>query len=80
LIDKIGAASPGQHNDLKAIKGIGPKLEKMLNELGIYTYEQVSRLTNKEYELIDQLLGSFQGRGRRDHWAEQAQELLAAAN
>lgn len=77
LIDKIGAAPAGQRNDLKVIKGIGPKLEKMLNELGIYTYEQMSRLTNKEYELIDQLLGSFQGRGQRDHWAEQAQDLLA---
>jgi len=76
LIAKIGLATPDQRNDLKVIKGIGPKLEKILNDLGIYTYEQLSKLTNKEYELVDQLLGLFQGRSQRDQWAEQAQELL----
>lgn len=78
LIEKIGPADANQRDDLKAIKGIGPKLEKMLNELGVYTYEQVSKLTNDEYQLLDELLGSFQGRAQRDHWAEQAQELMAA--
>ena len=77
-MDKVGIVSPSQRDDLKAIKGIGPKLEKMLNDLGIYSYEQVSRLTNKEYELIDEILGSLPGRGQRDRWAEQAQELMAA--
>jgi molybdopterin-containing oxidoreductase family membrane subunit len=79
LIEKIGAVKPSQADDLKVIKGVGPKLEKALNDLGIYTYEQLSRLSDQEYEWIDQLLHVFQGRSKRDHWAEQAQELLEHA-
>ena len=76
LINKIGTAKASEKDDLKLIKGIGPKLEEMLNELGIYTFEQISRLTDTEYELIDELLVIFQGRSKRDNWAKQAQELL----
>ncbi len=77
LIEKIGRADSSQRDDLKLIKGVGPKLEKALNDIGVYTYQQLSRLSNQEYELIDQLLHVFQGRSKRDHWAEQARELLA---
>lgn len=76
LIDKIGAASKAEADDLKQIKGIGPKLEEMLNELGIYTYRQVSKMTAREYDMIDELLGVFQGRAQRDEWAKQAKALL----
>ena len=76
LIDKIGQASKGQADDLKQIKGIGPKLENMLNELGVFTYQQISKLTAREYDMIDELLGTFQGRAKRDEWAKQAKTLL----
>ena len=48
----------------------------MLNELGIYTFGQLSKMTDAEYDLVDSLLSSFQGRGKRDKWAEQAAGLL----
>ncbi|MCB0564040.1 MAG: hypothetical protein KDD01_06655 [Phaeodactylibacter sp.] len=76
LIDKIGKASKAQADDLKQIKGIGPKLEKMLNELGVYSYNQISKMTAREYDMIDELLGAFQGRAKRDQWAKQAKSLL----
>ena len=34
-------------NDLKVIKGIGPVLEKSLNELNVTSYEQISKMTLK---------------------------------
>lgn len=72
----LGNVKPADRDDLQQIKGIGPKLEEQLNAMGIYTFRQLSRLTDSEYELIDSLLEGFQGRGRRDHWAEQAKAML----
>lgn len=76
LFASIGTANAKEKDDLKKIKGIGPKLEKMLNSLGIFTFAQLSKMTNKEYELVDSMLTSFQGRGKRDQWAKQAKALL----
>ena len=76
LMDKIGSASASDADDLKQIKGIGPKLENMLNDLGIYTFRQVSKMGSTEYDLIDELLGAFQGRAKRDSWAKQAKSLM----
>jgi predicted flap endonuclease-1-like 5' DNA nuclease len=76
LMDKIGSASASDADDLKQIKGVGPKLEKMLNELGIYTLKQVSKMGPAEYDTIDELLGAFQGRAKRDNWAAQAKQLM----
>ena len=33
---------PAEPDDLKAISGIGPKLEKVLNDLGVWTYAQIA--------------------------------------
>ena len=77
LMDKIGAASASDADDLKQIKGVGPKLEGMLNDLGIFTLKQVSQMGATEYELVDELLGAFQGRAKRDNWAKQAKALLS---
>jgi predicted flap endonuclease-1-like 5' DNA nuclease len=76
LFQAIGESRAKGKDDLKQIKGIGPKLEKMLNSLGVYTFAQVSKITDREYELIDSMLSSFQGRGKRDQWAQQAKGLL----
>jgi len=62
-------------DDLKQISGVGPKLEKTLNSIGIYNFVQVSRMTDKEYDLLDSLLDSFKGRAKRDDWAGQAKNL-----
>ena len=48
-----------------------------MNSIGIYTFEQVSKMTEREYELVDSLMTSFKGRAKRDQWAEQAQSLLS---
>lgn len=66
-------------DDLKKIKGIGPKLEKLLNSLGITSYAQIAAWDEAEIDRIDARLGSFQGRIRRDDWPAQAR-LLAAGD
>ncbi|MEM9885312.1 MAG: hypothetical protein AAF849_05410 [Bacteroidota bacterium] len=75
-IASLGKSDASNKDDLTKIKGIGPKYEQQLNDLGIYTYEQVSKMTNKEYEAVDELLGGVKGNGKRYKWAEQAKKLL----
>ncbi|WP_081415621.1 NrfD/PsrC family molybdoenzyme membrane anchor subunit [Aquimarina latercula] len=62
-------------DDLKKVNGIGPVMEKKLNEIGIYTFDQVSKMTETEYNLLDSITGSFPGRAQRDDWAGQAEKL-----
>jgi predicted flap endonuclease-1-like 5' DNA nuclease len=51
---------PADADDLKKIKGIGPVIEKQLNKVGIYTYEQIAELTLDEFEeALDDLLRRF---------------------
>lgn len=77
LMSKLGAFDPAtqKQDDLKLISGVGPKMEDKLHELGIYTFEQVSRMTDTEYDLLDSIIGEFPGRAKRDDWAGQASKL-----
>ena len=62
--------------DLKAISGIGPKLEKVLNGLGIWTYGQIAAWTAEEIAWVEDYL-SLAGRIVRDDWTGQATALVA---
>lgn len=44
--------SSNSRDDLKSIKGIGPQMEKKLNEAGIYTFDEMARLTTSDLQLI----------------------------
>ena len=61
-------------DDLQVIKGIGPKLESLLHEIGIRTYEQVAAFPADYIAQLDHFL-SFTGRINRDNWVGQAGEL-----
>ena len=63
-------------DDLKKISGVGPVMEQKLHQLGIFTFEQVSKMTKREYDLLDSITGSFPGRAERDDWAGQAKKLI----
>jgi predicted flap endonuclease-1-like 5' DNA nuclease len=71
------AAPPGEADDLRRIKGLGPKLVTMLHGLGITTYAQIAGWTEADIDHIDPQLGAFAGRIRRDSWVEQAKFLAA---
>ncbi|MGB3540578.1 MAG: NADH-ubiquinone dehydrogenase [Mesorhizobium sp.] len=64
-------------DDLKAIAGIGPKLEQVLNGLGIRSYVQIATWTGEEIAAIEEALG-FKGRIARDDWTGQAAALAEA--
>lgn len=65
---------PAKPDDLKLISGIGPKLEGVLNGLGIYKFEQISKWKKSEREWVDGYL-NFKGRIDRDEWVAQAKKL-----
>tara|TARA_B100001079_G_scaffold233481_1_gene214291 strand:+ start:1139 stop:2929 length:1791 start_codon:yes stop_codon:yes gene_type:complete len=77
MLAKIGTYDPATQSadDLKKISGVGPVLEQKLHQLGIYTYDQVSKMTKTEYDLLDEIIDAFPGRAERDDWAGQAQNL-----
>ncbi|WP_226553139.1 NADH-quinone oxidoreductase subunit E [Celeribacter naphthalenivorans] len=61
-------------DDLKKLKGVGPKLEQTLNELGFWHYDQVAKWTAEEIAWVDSRL-KFKGRIERDGWIDQAKTL-----
>jgi molybdopterin-containing oxidoreductase family membrane subunit len=76
LIEKLGAGNADEKDDLKLISGVDPKLEEILNGIGIFTFEQVSKMSKEEYDLLDTIIVNFPGRAERDDWAEQAKNLM----
>jgi predicted flap endonuclease-1-like 5' DNA nuclease len=71
----FGAVAP---DDLKLIVGVGPVLERMLQQLGITTYRQIALWTERDIDEFDAKLPEFPGRIRRDAWVTQARELHAS--
>lgn len=65
----------GSADDLQRIKGVGPRLADMLAARGYARFDQLARLTPEEIDLLDEQLGAFRGRIKRDRIVEQAQYL-----
>ncbi len=74
LLSTIGTFEPAVdiQDDLQKIHEIGPLLEQKLHQLGIYTFEQISRMTEREYEILDSLIDDYSGKAKRENWAGQA--------
>ena len=71
-----GAALAGAPDDLKLIKGIGPKNENILNGLGTHKFQQIAGWTGDECKWVGHHM-AFPGRVEREHWVDQA-KLLAS--
>jgi NADH-quinone oxidoreductase subunit E len=69
------APKAGKHDDLELIWGVGPKLREMLNDLGVWHFDQVASWTESEIAWVDERLEGFKGRIVRDEWIEQAKKL-----
>lgn len=78
-MDDVGSASPAPSSgdDLLRMKGLGPKLRDRLAELGITRFHQIAGWDEADIDRIDEQLGTFRGRIRRDQWVEQARFLAA---
>jgi predicted flap endonuclease-1-like 5' DNA nuclease len=74
---RVGKATSKDKDDLKEIKGIGPFIEKRLNKIELYTFEQISKMTPKIETGVTKAIVYFPGRHRRDNWTGQAKEFFA---
>ncbi len=72
----LKAPRKGAADDLKMIKGVGPKLESLLHSLGFYHFDQIAGWSAAELAWVDDNLEGFKGRASRDGWVDQA-KLLA---
>ena len=70
----LDTARDGQADDLKKLSGVGPKLEKLLHENGVFHFDQIAAWDADEVAYMDAQL-SFKGRIEREHWIEQAKTL-----
>ncbi len=73
----LPAAAEKDKDDLTLIKGIGRFIEQKLNELGLFTYEQIARLDDEAIEWLTAAIEFFPGRIKRDDWVGQAARLQA---
>ena len=74
---KLSGPRDGGPDNLKEIKGVGPKLENTLHDLGIYHFDQIANWSAAEVAWMDGNLKGFRGRVSRDGWIEQAKILAA---
>jgi NADH-quinone oxidoreductase subunit E len=75
----LPAARGGKPDDLKIIKGIGPKLEVLCHRLGFFHFDQIAAWTPAEIAWVDDNLEGFKGRVTRDGWVAQAKDLATKA-
>jgi len=71
---KAKAKPAATKNDLKQISGVGPALEKKLNDLGVKTFEQIANWKRADVAAFDEKL-NFKGRIDREKWIAQAKKL-----
>jgi NADH-quinone oxidoreductase subunit E len=68
-------APRGAADDLELIWGVGPKLAKMLNDMGIWHFSQIAAWGKAELNWVDDRLAGFKGRASRDEWVKQSKKL-----
>jgi len=71
--EKADKMSEAGADDLKALSGVGPALEKKLHEAGITSFAQIAAWTEADIAEVDEKL-SFKGRIQREGWVDQAKE------
>jgi small subunit ribosomal protein S2 len=72
------AAPRGAPDDLTKLTGVGPQLEKKLNDAGIYHYWQLAAMKTDDIARVDRDL-KLHGRIERDNWISQSRALIEAA-
>ena len=69
----------GAPDDLKKIKGIGPKFEGDLNSKGIYYFRQIGAWKAADIKMVEGVIDSFPGRIKRDEWVKQGKALAKSS-
>lgn len=63
-------------DDLQMIKGVGPAIEKTLNELGIFRFRQIADMSEYDIDRVARRLKGFHSRIHREDWIGQARTLI----
>lgn len=74
--ERLSAPRGGKADDLKEIEGIGPAMEKLVNELGFYHFDQIANWSDADVAWVDANLKGFKGRVTRDKWVAQAKIIV----
>lgn len=61
-------------DDLKKIFGVGPVLERFLNDHGVFWFEQIARWGPADVDKFEGQLRKFSGRITRENWVRSATE------
>ncbi|MCB0584496.1 MAG: DUF1049 domain-containing protein, partial [Phaeodactylibacter sp.] len=74
--DKVGQSNEQvEKDDLSLIEGIGPFLQKKLNEIGVFTFDEIAGWDSARIREVTEAIQYFEGRIERDNWVEQAARL-----
>ncbi|RNC84142.1 MAG: hypothetical protein ED556_11830 [Winogradskyella sp.] len=76
VVEKVVIAKTDVKNNLKVIKGIGPKLEETLNKVGITAYAQLAKVTLKDLRAVLTEAGVNPKMYDLSGWKSQAKEAL----
>lgn len=74
---RLKAPRKGKPDELQEIEGIGPALEKLVNSLGFYHFDQIAAWSEADIATVDAEMKTFKGRIKRDKWVEQARIIVA---
>lgn len=73
--DDVGELNDIARDDLKLIKGVGPAIEKTLNEMGISRFDQIAQMSEYDIDRVAHRLKGFRSRIYREDWIGQARDL-----
>lgn len=74
---RLKAPRKGRADELQEIEGIGPALEKLVNGMGFYHFDQIAAWTPADVATVDAEMKTFKGRIARDKWVEQARIIVS---
>ena len=77
VVAKPTAGGNSKADDLKLIWGVGPEIEKLLNDHGIHRFEQIANWKDKDLAWFDGVLPAFKGRAVSEKWIEQCRKLVS---
>lgn len=72
-------AAKGDPDNLLQLKGVGPKLNTLLQSLGVTRFDQIAAWSAEDIAKVDAHMGAFKGRISRDNWIAQAKLLATGA-
>ncbi len=77
MLERIGTFEPKFQtaDDLQKLTAVGPVMEQRLHQLGIYTFEQISKMEQKDFDLLDSIIENFPDDSTREDWVAQANKF-----